>query len=321
MSLPTTPQVRAEMLPRHARVLLGATYKVGKTSLLGAWAPRTTLIVDTQKGTLLLQGEHYVEHVSDWPGFVRVVNDIVKGGHPFHTIGLDLANDLWRFCDTYYGKDQDGIRTPASGMDDYQRSIKRATAAFNQQIGRLFAAPIGIWFVTHLRERMNIKGELMAYVPDMDKNVHAYIAGAVDFLWLAEADKNGRRLVHTQPTAHFEAGSRVPMPSPLPMDARSIAIAMDRALNPGNYDEQGNRQTATAVAPENVAETAEKALEVAPPERKDARRTGKSDIPSDAPALAPVEALAGDMPWDDIPAEDDPADPTVAQLDLAGDAK
>ncbi len=282
MSLPTQPQIRAEMPPRRARLLLGATYKVGKSTLLGNWAPRSTVIVDTQNGTLLLEGAHFVEHVHDWPAFVRFVNDIVKGGHPFECVGLDLANDLWRFCDLYYGKVEDGIRTPASGVDDYQRSIKRATAAFNGQIGRLLAAPVGIWFITHLRERMNIKGELLAYVPDMDKNVHAYIAGAVDFLWLAETDKNGRRLVHTQPTAHFEAGSRVPMPSPLPMDGRAIATAMDRALNPGNYDAEGNRITAEAPAAE-VPPTPEKPTEVAPPERKDAKKTGKSDIPADAP--------------------------------------
>ncbi len=248
MSLPTSPQIRESMPPRRARVLLGATYKVGKSTLLGSWAPATTLIVDTQNGTLLLDGEHYVQHVHDWPAFVRTVNDVCRGGHAFETIGLDLANDLWRFCDLHHGRDEGGIRTPASGIDDYQRSIKRAVAAFNQQVGRLLAAPVGIWFITHLREKMNIKGELLAYVPDMDKNVHAYIAGAVDFLWLAES-VNGQRRVHTQPTQHFEAGSRVGIPSPLPMEARAIATAMDRALNPWLYDESGARRTPAPVEP------------------------------------------------------------------------
>lgn len=290
------------MAPMHARLLLGATYKVGKTSLLGAWAPKTTLIVDTQKGSLLLEGEHFVVHVHDWPTFVRVVNDICAGGHTFHTIGLDLANDLWRFCDLYHGKVEDGIRTPASGVDDYQRSIKRAVAAFNQQVGRLLAAPVGIWFITHLRERMNIKGELLAYVPDMDKNVHAYIAGAVDFLWLAES-VNGQRQIHTQPTKHFEAGSRRPIPSPLPMDAVAVAVAMDRALNPDLYDAEGNRKVAEK-APTTVPATAEHALEVASPEQRDIERTGRSDLepPPDPTGLSSVgveRALAALLATDD----------------------
>jgi hypothetical protein len=272
VSLPTTPQTRAGMPPRRARVLVGASQKVGKTTLLARWAPTTTLIVDTQNGTLLLDGEHYVSHVADWQQFVGVVNDICAMRHPFETIGLDLTNDLWRFCDIHHGKG--GV--PASGMDDYGKSMAKARTAFNGQIGRLLAAPVGLWFLTHLREKTDKKGELVVYVPDLDKNVHAYIAGAVDFLWLAEVDRNGRRIVHTQPTPHFEAGSRVPLPSPLPMDARAIATAMDRALNPQHYDEQGNR------------------VKAAP-----------ADAPAPDPSALPVDP-------DDIPAEPDPDGPPVA---------
>jgi len=301
------------MPPRRARVLLGATYKVGKSTLLGTWAPTTTLIVDTQQGTLLLEGEHFVVHTHDWPTFVRVVNDICAGNHRFHTVGLDLVNDLWRFCDLYYGKVEDGIRTPASGVDDYQRSIKRAVAAFNQQVGRLLGAPIGIWFITHLRERMNIKGELLAYVPDMDKNVHAYIAGAVDFLWLAESVK-GKRQIHTQPTQHFEAGSRVPIASPLPMDARAVATAMDMALNPAKY-EDGRRKVAAPIA-EPVPPTAERPAEVAPPERTDVKRSGKSDVPADVPPTAEA-AAADDIPWSEPDPDDPTADDPGGQLDIA----
>lgn len=295
MTLPRKPQSRAGMPPRRARVLLGASQKVGKTTLLGTWAPSTTLIVDTQNGSLLLDGEHYVQHVADWPGFVTLVNDVTAGGHPFQTIGLDLVNDLWRFCDLYFGKKTTDGQIPASGVDDYGKSSAKARTAFNGQIGRLLTAPVGIWFLTHLREKSDKTGELVTYVPDLDKAVHAYIAGAVDFLWLAEVVK-GNRVVHTQPTPHFEAGSRVPMPSPLPMNAGEIARAMDRALNPQAYDADGKRKSVEA-APEVVPPAAEKAVEVKGPDRVDVEHTGESDLPwSDEPPadagvpLSPEEA-------------------------------
>lgn len=279
MTLPTKPQTRAGMPPRRARVLLGAAAKVGKTETIANWAPATTLIVDTQNGTLLLNGEHYVKHVHDWPGFVGVVNDVCRGNHMFHTIGLDLVNDLWDACNLYYGKPADGI--PASAIEDYGRSGARAKAAFKSQIGRLLAAPVGIWFLTHLREKTDKTGELVMYVPDLDKTIYAYIAGAVDFLWLAETEPKGRRVVHTQPTKHFESGSRVYLPSPLPLNAGEIARAMDRALNPSDYDENGERKQPES-APDVVPPTQEVTAETAPAERVETvKPTGQSDIPVD----------------------------------------
>jgi hypothetical protein len=277
MTLPRKPQPPTGMPPRRARVLLGASQKVGKTTLLGKWAPATTLIVDTHNGSLLLEGEHYVQHVKDWPEFVGTIDDICAGGHPFHTIGLDLVNDLWRFCDWYHGRKKDGVLTPASGMDDYGRSSTKARATFKVQIGRLLSAPVGIWFLTHLTATTDKTGELVVYKPDLDKNVNGYIEGAVDFLWLGEV-VNGRRVIHTQPTKHFEAGSRRALPSPLPMDAGEVARAMDRALNPHLYDEAGNRKTADEV-PGVVPASEERPVEVKPPDVKDVDRdAGRSDV-------------------------------------------
>lgn len=291
MSLPTKPQSRAGMPPRKARVLLGAAAKVGKTSLLGAWAPQTTLIVDTHHGTELLEGEHYVAHVRDWPGFVGIVNDLVRTRHQFQTIGLDLVGDLWRMADFHFGTTKDGLKTPASATNDYGRSSSKARAAFEVELGRLLSAPVGIWFIAHLREKTDKEGQLVVYAPDMDKAVHGYIMGAVDFVWLAETQPNGRRVVHTQPTPHFEAGSRVALPSPLPMDAAEIARAMDRALNPQDYDEQGNRKMAE---PKPVpVEPSEVPVESAPPVEKDAQSTGVSDVTPSDPWVEGIKDRAG----------------------------
>jgi hypothetical protein len=294
VTLPSKPQTRAGMPPRRARVLLGASAKVGKTTLLGTWAPPTTLIVDTHHGTELLDGEHYVAHVRDWPEFVAIVTDICRGGHNFHTIGIDLVGDLWRFADLHFGTVKDGMKIPASAVSDYGRSSAKARSAFEVELGRLLAAPVGIWFLAHLREKTDKEGQLTVYAPDMDKAVHGYIMGAVDFVWLAETQKNGRRVVHTQPTAHFEAGSRVPLPSPLDMDAGVIARAMDRALNPQDYDEKGERRK-----PEPVPGVVEPTPEEPPvsPEVRDVKRTEKSDVtPPADPWFVEVKPLLKGVP-------------------------
>lgn len=292
MTLPSKPQTRAGVPPRRARVLLGASAKVGKTTLLANWAPATTLIVDTHHGTELLDGEHYVSHIGSWPEFVALVTDVCRGGHSFHTIGIDLIGDLWRFADLHFGTVKDGMRIPASAVSDYGRSSAKARSAFEVELGRLLAAPVGIWFLAHLREKTDKEGQLTVYAPDMDKAVHGYIMGAVDFVWLAETLKNGRRVVHTQPTAHFEAGSRVPLPSPLPMDAGEIARVMDRALNPQAYDENGERRKAEP-APDVVPPTEAPPVEPErPPVERDVKRTEASDVTPVDPWVEAVKPRA-----------------------------
>lgn len=281
-----------QMIPTH------------NTTLLGNWAPATTLIVDTHHGTELLEGEHYVAHVRDWPGFVGIVNDLVRTQHSFETVGLDVIGDLWRMADLHFGTTKDGLKTPASGTNDYGRSSAKARSAFEAEIGRLLAAPVGIWFIAHLREKTDKEGQLVVYAPDMDKAVHGYIMGAVDFVWLAETLPNGRRVVHTQPTPHFEAGSRVPLPSPLPLDAGEIAKVMDQALNPQKYTQP---EPATSAQQEDpvldpfgllkVPETVEEPVEDTPPVAKDIERTGATDVPADTdPWFEEVRPLLKGIP-------------------------
>src|SRR5919112_537534 len=255
MPLPTKPTSRAGMPPRRARILLGGAAKTGKTTTLGEWAPQTTLIVDTQNGTHLLDGEHYVQHVRDWPGFVATVQDICAGGHPFHTIGLDLTNDLWAFCDLYYGRrDKDtGLVFPASSQDDYGRSSSKARAGFKNTMGRLLAAVV----------------------------------------------KGGQRVLHTQPTPHFEAGSRGPanrpMPSPLALNVREIALALDRVLNPQKYDDAGQpaQDAAEPETPELVPPSESVPVdETAPPNTKDIGHDPEAtDVPAEDVWWTETEAL------------------------------
>src|SRR4051812_23518464 len=118
--LPDKPQTRKTLgiTPMNARVFLAGTPKVGKTTLAASWAPTQTLIVDTQHGTDLLEGEHFVSHASDWPRFVETIKSLLGGGHPFKTVVLDLVDDLWMFCDSAHaGKG----RSLATATDDYGR--------------------------------------------------------------------------------------------------------------------------------------------------------------------------------------------------------
>lgn len=233
VQLPNKPQTRESLgsTPMNARVFLAGMPKAGKTTLLGSWAPKQTLIIDTQHGTDLLEGEHYVSHVSDWQSVVDTVDSVLEGGHPFKCVGLDLVDDVWNFCDkAHAGKG----RTLATATDDYGRAAKNAEGAFRDTIGRLLASDYGVWFLTHTK--VVEEDGVTRYLPKLDSKVQTYVQGATQFVFLAET-LGKKHVLHTQPSAKFEAGSRVPLPEPMAMDARELYMAMAAGL--GNTNGKG----------------------------------------------------------------------------------
>lgn len=228
MSLPTKPQTRESLQidPLAARVLLAGMPKAGKTTLLSGWAPASTLIIDTHRGTTLLDGEHFVEHVSDWTEFEKVVDAIAAGDHEFKTIGLDLIDDLYKFADAHVAKAKG---TVAAGLIEYGKGTAEAEGLFRRTVGKLFASTYGVWFLSHT-DTEDHQG-VVRYIPRLDKRVRTYVEGACQFIFLAET-LGPKRKLHTAPSAKFLAGSRVPLPASMEMDARQLYAAMAAGLRP-----------------------------------------------------------------------------------------
>lgn len=228
LALPTAPQTREtlQISPMSARVFVAGFPKVGKSTLLGTWAPSSTLLVDTHHGTDLLDGEHYVSHVHDWGSFEATVDLIVAGNHPYKTIGLDLIDDIWKFADYYAAQKKGQV---AAGLVEYGKGTAEAEGVFRRAIGKLFASPYGIWFISHTDTEENA-GQTR-YVPRLDKRVRTYVEGACQFIFLAET-LGTKRLLHTAPSAKFQAGSRVPLPEPMDMDAPKLYAAIAAGLKP-----------------------------------------------------------------------------------------
>lgn len=226
LALPTQPQTRAALDPRDARVMLAGFPKSGKTSLLAQWAPKETLIIDTQSGTTLLDGEHYVMHVTNWAEFVDLVDLLVAGAHQFRTIGLDMIDDLWKMADLEVSHRR---KVAAASLADYGKGTAEQEAIFREQIGRLVASPYGLWMLSHT-DQVEEEGK-QRYVPKLDRRVRPYVQGLCHFVFLAETLGPIRQL-RTAPSARFEAGGRVPLADPMPLDARALYLGMYKGLNP-----------------------------------------------------------------------------------------
>lgn len=227
--LPTEPRERTEeVTPLQARILLSGTQGVGKTSLLAEWAPETTIIADTHQGTTMLDGKHFVQPVNSWEDFKQLVTDLTTTEHQFTGVGLDLVDDLWNYADKAHA----GRGRPlASATDDYQSALNAAIGDFREQIGKLIASNLGVWFISHVSEVKD--GEMTRYRSALgNKKVLGYVLGVAQFAWLAEA-MGPQRVIHTQPSARFEAKSRRPVPAVLPMDARVVYREIANGLKLG----------------------------------------------------------------------------------------
>ena len=256
--IPESKQSREQLRksPLDVTVLLAGMPKVGKTTLAGSWPAETTLIVDTQNGTAFLDGEHYVTHVQDWPTFVELIDELIAtaGERGIRTVILDLADDLWRFCDVHHaGKNA----VSAGATDDYQKSLRTAKTIWATELGRLIGSGLGVWFMTRVKEKQD--GKLTRYAPLLEKEALSYVQSVCEVILLAETLGVERQL-HTAPTAKFEAGSRFPLPDPLPMDAKVLYRAMGETLQAGvardlGRDEPGD--TGEAVATDEPVEAGE----------------------------------------------------------------
>lgn len=242
LTLPTAPRARAEIPPQKACVFLGGPAKSGKSTLASNFGGLATLTVDTQEGTLFLDGEHYVQPIKNWTDFVEVVNQLEKGSR-FKTVVIDMVADLWRFCDeAYAGKDAPS----ASATDDFQRAIRTARADFMGQINRLLHAGIGLWFISHTREVME-KEQVRHKIEMPDAQIRTFLVGLAQYVWIIEND-GAQRVVVCQPSPRFEAGSRTPgFPDTLPLDPREVYRALNKHLNPSkNTTESSPEKTEVA---------------------------------------------------------------------------
>jgi hypothetical protein len=96
-----------------------------------------------------------------------------------------------------------------------------------QALTPLLATSLGVWFISHTDTIQD--GNRITYIPKIDKRVRTLIEGACDFCLLAEANGPNRQL-HTTPSGRYQAGSRVPLPEPMPLDARTLYVEIAKGL-------------------------------------------------------------------------------------------
>jgi hypothetical protein len=209
--------------PHRGRTLNGRR-KDFQSVLAAQWAPDETLIIDTQQGTTLLNGEHYVQHVNDWPSFERGRRrarrrrpPVQDGRHRHDRRRLALRR---RHC---AGKNA----VLATATEDYNRSAKTAEGTFRQTSASCSRPTSACGSSRTPRQQDD---NITRYTAKLDKRVLTYVQGACEVVLLAESLGNGVRGRAHRADREVRGRVRIPLPEPMDLDARALYAAMQRGL-------------------------------------------------------------------------------------------
>lgn len=228
MALPKEKRQPKRRIEEYTHLIFGPP-KIGKTTFCSQMD--NPLFLATEAGTNAL--EVYEAPISSWPEFLETAAEIAKGDHPFKTIVIDTADNLWKFCSDYICKK---MKITHESDLEWGKGWSLVRDEFLRAVTKLSLLPYGLVFISHADEKefKTRTGTITKYVCSLPKGGREVLLGMVDIILFAtsEVSKDGeRRLLRTQPSENYEAGGRIPLPDPLPLDYPAYKKAFEDAIN------------------------------------------------------------------------------------------
>lgn len=221
--------------PEKARVMLYGPPKIGKSTLAAHFDPDHTLFIACEQGLDAL--EVYKANCNTWDQFREIGADLAKDPGRFETVVVDTVNELHRMC-------AEATNTKLGIQHASDASHGKGWGAINDEwrlrVGKLVSLGLGVWFISHSKdvEVETRTSKVTKTIPTLSGQPREYLTGLVDVILLAMSYSGASgevRQLRTQASENWEAGGRVLLSDPLPLDAKALRLDMQRAadlLNP-----------------------------------------------------------------------------------------
>lgn len=212
---------------RGAKVLLYGAPKVGKTTLAANLAD-DVLILACEPGTGGLST--YTVEIGSWEKFREVGAELAESDR-FSIVAVDTVDELYRMCSDAVC-DKLGIDYP--GDAEYGKGWAAVRDEFRLRVGKLASLGRGVWFISHAHE-VEIKSRIGTRdktVPTLNSRALSFLHGFCDLILLAQSESTEdgeKRLIRTAATENYEAGGRITLTDPLPLDAAALRKDIERA--------------------------------------------------------------------------------------------
>lgn len=202
-------------------ITIYARPKWGKSTLVSQFPD--VLFFDTENGTRHLQVKSW--QIKDWTQFMAGVANLEKAvllnQCPFKTVAIDTVSNLTDMCSEFICR-QNGVNL--LGDMEYGKGYAKYEHEFKKQINVIQRLGLGIVFVAHAEEKdhdvyslvnpyasmlVNPEtGMVTMTAPRLEKRAKAFILGMSDIILFGNMNKEGQRILYSQPSHYFEAGDR-----------------------------------------------------------------------------------------------------------------
>jgi len=214
--------------------------KIGKTTWANGWP--MALFLATEPGTAAMEAADM--QITNWTDFRNVIKQLKanQGKHQWETLVIDTVDNLYEFLVDEVCR--------SNGWDDlgdggYGKGYKLARRKLTNVISHIRGLGMSVIFVSHERREIEVddqgkrSGEVLV-TSALPGSARKVLHGAVDFIFRAEMDEDGNRLLRTAPhrdgKVQVECGSRgelgKPMPDLLELKYEALEAAFKKAFGP-----------------------------------------------------------------------------------------
>ena len=175
--------------------------------------------------------------IQTWQDLLNACGEIAKGDHPFTCIVLDTVDHAYRLCVEYVCA---GLKITHPSDLKYGKGYAAIYGEFTRVLNKLALLPYGLFLISHAQEKEveTRTGNIIRHIPTLPDKARQIVTGMVDLIlygsFEAEAGKPARRVLHTKPSPHFDAGDRTGrLPATVELDFPSFLAAWQKAMADG----------------------------------------------------------------------------------------